>query len=167
MDAGFWAIIASVATPVGVLVVIFQIALASRRALTTFEDDLSREYRSIVGEIPVAALLGGELSEDKYAECFGHLYRYIDLCNEQVFLRQHRRVSRRTWRFWRDGIKVNLRRPAFERAWTDIKRRSQDFAELRRLELSGFQDDPRKWGRRDCENPPAAPPAASHLKKAA
>ena len=71
---------------------------------------------------------------------------YIDLTNEQIFLRQYNRVSAKTWENWRDGIKSNLARPAFKRAWNEIKLRvPKSFEELRRLEKVDFKDDPLKW----------------------
>lgn len=73
-------------------------------------------------------------------------YHYIDLSNEQIFLRQHGRVSAETWENWRGGIKSNLSRPAFKQAWKEIGGRAHDiFDELRRLEKSGYQDDPFRW----------------------
>ena len=49
------------------------------------------------------------------------------------------------WRDWSDGIASNLKRPAFARAWSRIQDRSTSFAELKRLELAEFKDDPREW----------------------
>ena len=67
-----------------------------------------------------------------------HFYcSYFDVCNEQAFLYEKERdslynvegVERR-----REGIEENLRRPAFQRAWSEIAQRVPDsFDELRRL----------------------------------
>jgi hypothetical protein len=74
------------------------------------------------------------------------LYFYIDLCNEQVFLRQNRRVCGATWVFWQDGIRSNLGRPAFKKAWEDFKLAAPNsFRELRQLEKTDFKDDPASW----------------------
>ena len=55
------------------------------------------------------------------------------------------RVSKVTWVNWRDGIRSNLERRTFRRVWEETKAGSQSFIELRRLEDSGFADDPRCW----------------------
>jgi hypothetical protein len=56
------------------------------------------------------------------------------------------RISHPTWINWCDGIKTNLSRPSFSKAWREIKDNSKDsFTELIRLEKSDFTQDPRSW----------------------
>ena len=126
--------LASIATAAAVIVAAWQLVLSKRQAVTAFEDSLAKEYRDIAASLPVKALLGETLSEPEYSDKFDDFYRYFDLCNQQVFLRQTGRVSNRTWEFWQEGIASNLKRPAFERAWAEVARRSNgDFSELRSL----------------------------------
>jgi hypothetical protein len=139
-------VIASGATAVGVLLAWDQIRVAKQQAKTQFEDGLAREYREIAQRIPVKALLGEDLDDAEYDKALADLFRYIDLCNEETFLRQNGRISDETWETWCDGIKSHLSRVVFKKAWKDIKSRTTDsFQELRRLEASGFKDDPRSW----------------------
>jgi hypothetical protein len=108
-------VIASVATAVGVFLAFRQLRLTKQQAITSFEDTISREYRELTTSIPTKALLGKELSDTEHEKALDGFYHYIDLSNEQIFLRQRGRVSLETWEFWRDGIKSNLCRPAFKR----------------------------------------------------
>jgi hypothetical protein len=141
-----WSAIGSIGTAVAVLVAAWQVCKSTQQARTDFEDDLSREYRELARCIPVKAHLGQELGEEEFEQVFPRLYQYIDLTNEQIFLRMNGRISKATWLNWRDGIKSNLGRPAFTQAWARIKKGSNgSFAELRNLEASGFSTDPRKW----------------------
>ena len=134
----FISLLSSIATMIAVILAAYQlrlngeqIKLTREQNITTFEDDLAREYREIMKEIPIDACLGDELPEDKYQQCIDDLYRYFDLSNEQAFLHKKGRVRPETWGFWKDGIDSNLKRPAFKRAWDDIIRRSpNDFTEL-------------------------------------
>lgn len=143
---GLISALASVATAIGVFMAGWQIQLAKRLATTQFEDDLTKQFREIIQKIPIEALLGEELSEEKYSAARDDFYRYIDLSNEQVFLRRNGRVSKATWRLWCDGINAFLQRPAFNRAWRDFKLKSPGvFVELRRLEDDGFKEDPHTW----------------------
>ncbi len=138
--------IANCVMAVGVLLVLWQIWLTKKIATTQFEDSMAKEYRELAAKIPTKALLGQDLTEEEYKETFDEFYHYVDLSNEQVFLRQRNRVTKETWRYWLDGIKANLSRPAFKRAWEEIKARNSDsFVELRRLQGSGFKDDPHCW----------------------
>lgn len=127
-----------------------QVELRKDQATTEFENQLAREYRNISREIPVEALLGEKISESKYKKNLKHFHSYIDLSNEQIFLRFQGRVSKETWKNWSDGIESHLDRVAFERAWKDIKNRSEtegreNFSELRRLENEDFDSDPYDW----------------------
>jgi len=141
-------LMASAATAIGVAVAAWQIWLSRRQAVTDFEDQLNREYRALLDQIPLSALLGEDLPEDEYGRALPAFFRYIDLSNEQVFLRVRGRVSRQTWMNWQEGISNNLRKPAFARAWREIAQRAPDsFAELRMLEREDHTTDPRRWSR--------------------
>lgn len=134
----------------GILVATWQLRITRQQALTTFEDSLAHEYRDLAARLPTKALLGESLSQTEQQSAFDEFYHYFDLSNEQVFLRQIGRVSPRTWAFWRDGIKSNLRRPAFASAWEEISNRApEDFSELHRLIREDFNQDPKKWNRAD------------------
>jgi hypothetical protein len=125
---------------------VWQLRRAAVQARTDFEDRLVAGYRTIAQRIPVEALLGGPLSSDEQARCLEAFYHYIDLSNEQVFLRMTRRVSKETWENWSDGIRSHLERPAFAQAWSEIKGRAgRNFGELRLLEKSNFEGDPATW----------------------
>ncbi len=136
----------SLGTAFAVLVAAWQVRKGTFQARTDFEDDLTREYREIARGIPVRLHLGGEVSDEEFESAFPRLYQYIDLTNEQVFLRQAGRIGKATWVQWRDGIKSTLAQPAFARAWAEVQKETKDrFSELRRLERLGFDADPRSW----------------------
>lgn len=119
---------------------------AQTQARTDFEDALSRDYRDTIRSLPIEALLGETLTEELMDRHLADFYRYIDLSNEQVFLRKEGRIRTKTWKNWSDGIKDNLKKPAFAHAWRSIKLRAKDsFEELRRLERSEYRADPKEW----------------------
>ncbi len=141
------ASLTGIATTTGLFIAYRQFRLATRQSQTTFEDALSREYRQVAHRLPVRALLGDELPESRETLALDEFYWYFDLTNEQVFLRRTSRVTDATWASWRDGIATNLRKPAFAKAWEEVKRCAPDsFHELRRLEEASFRADPREWG---------------------
>ncbi len=125
----------------GIIFAACQLLVTKKQAMTTFEDNIAREYRDLANRLPTKALLGKDLSDDEYQKAFDEFYHYFDLSNEQVFLHQRRRISKATWNYWRDGIRSNIRRPAFARAWAEISETSNgDFSELRRLIAVDFKD---------------------------
>jgi hypothetical protein len=135
--------IAPFATAVGVFIACWQIHRSAQQSRTDFEDELAKEYRQLARDIPVDALLGGELSQHEQEKALKVFYQYVDLSNEQTFLRKNGRVSKQTWLFWRDGIKSNLERPSFNKAWQQIKLKApKSFEELCDLESTNFTEDP-------------------------
>jgi hypothetical protein len=141
-----WVAIGSIATARGVIFVGWQIWQTRKQNITAFEDEMSRQYREIPKTIPVEALLGEELSKEELEDAENGIYHYLDLSNEEVFLRQNGRVSSETWKSWCNGIKSNLRRWAFAQVWRTIQSKvPNDFLELQTLEAGHFTTDPRRW----------------------
>jgi hypothetical protein len=140
--------VASVATAIGVLLAGWQIRTAKETARSEFENMLTQQYREISQRIPMRALLGKKLSAQEWNDTLDDFFRYIDLSNEQVFLRQNNRISKATWRLWCEGIKLKLELESFKDAWVYFKQESpESFKELQMLELKdNFKSDPRKWG---------------------
>lgn len=141
-----WNALGSMSTTLAVLIGVWQVRRGRLQATTDFEDDLSREYRELSRAIPLSIQLGGAVAESDYQAMLPFLYQYLDLSNEQIFLRMNGRISRATWEQWVDGIESTLSLPAFAQAWLDVKTRApQRFSELRRLESSKYRSDPRSW----------------------
>jgi hypothetical protein len=143
-----WEAVSAIATSVaalGVAFALWQIWLTRSIAQLQFEDALAREYRELCTTIPATVFLRGEFTEEEYRDSFDEFYRYIDLSNEQVSLRQRGRISKEVWSSWCIGIEQNLALPAFARAWREVKEKTQSFKELRALEKDGFKSDPRCW----------------------
>lgn len=141
-----WNSIVSVFTAIGVLVAAFQLRVSSKIAQSEFEDSIDQQYRELAKDIPVDALIGKTVSDDKKLFTRELIYNYLDLCNEQVFLRKKRRVRKDTWADWLTGIESNLAKSEFKKVWTEIKCESPEtFTFLEKLEESEFDEDPAKW----------------------
>lgn len=110
--------IASVLTGIGAVLIVHRIKQNSRQFQRDFEDELTREYRELTKEMPVEMLL--DESKPLTEEELNLLYNYVDLTNQQVWLRSDGRVSKETWLNWRDGIRSNFRRENFRRGWAVI-----------------------------------------------
>jgi hypothetical protein len=108
---------------------------------------LPRSTANSPAEFQQRALLGAELSEAEYQSSFDEFFRYVDLSNEQVSLRQRGRISPVVWQYWSAGIQANLALPPFKRAWSEIQSKCGSFQELRRLQAEEFKRDPHTWER--------------------
>jgi hypothetical protein len=125
---------ASVATALGVFLAAGQLYLTARQSITQFEDQLAGQYREVARRLPLEALLGETLDDETHRRALSDFYDYFDLSNEQAFLKKQGRISPATWANWLEGIHQNLRRPAFARAWQEVRDRAPDsFNELREI----------------------------------
>ncbi|TLU54327.1 MAG: hypothetical protein FDX02_04985, partial [Chlorobium sp.] len=96
--------ITAISTMVGVVLVVFQLKTTKDIAQLQFEDSMAKEYRNLVHRLPTKALLGQELSDWEFQKAFDEFFHYIDLSNEQVFLRQQGKVGQEVWTNWSEGI---------------------------------------------------------------
>lgn len=140
------SLLTSIATAISVFFIYLQLRQSRIQSMTDFEDSLVQQYREIIKNIPVEALLDEDMSYGKSQISLSYFYQYIDLSNEQIFLRKEGRVRKETWENWRDGIKSHFSKSAFKSAWEEIKKRSPNsFEELVRLENENFNSDPAQW----------------------
>jgi len=138
--------IASAATAVGVLIAAWQIWQSRKLASASFEDSYDQQYRELMYRVPVDALLGKQLNGHSHSEAREAIYNYLDLCNEQVYQRSKRRVSKARWAEWRSGIKDNLEKPLISGIWCEVKSKVPgSFSFLERLEQNEFESDPAHW----------------------
>lgn len=141
-----WNTIASLATAVGVGIAAWQIWESRNLAQTTFEDSLDQQYRNLIMQIPVDVLLDKQTPVKKKEEVREIIYNYLDLCNEQTYLRKKKRVTRPRWNTWCEGIRDNINKPAFKEVWEEVKLEAPaSFSSLTQLEKECFDCDPVKW----------------------
>ncbi len=129
--------LASIATVILVILAWQQLSLVRKQSTITFEDSLTEQYRGIMESIPIDVWLGSELKtldKERQDHCRDAIYRYIDLSNEQTFLHDKKRVTDQAWIEWSDGIKLNMKLPAFKEVWAEVAESCpESFAGLRVL----------------------------------
>jgi len=111
---------ASITTAAGVGLAAWQLSLTKQQAQSQFEDSFAEQYRGILAQLPLPALLGQPIADDELKSSLRAFYEYFDLSNEQAFLAAQGRLRPETWRNWREGIEQHLARPAFAQAWQDL-----------------------------------------------
>ena len=141
-----WGTIASIATAIGVTIGVWELKQASNISQAQFEDSLDQQYRSLSYGIPVDALIGKAVSLDQRQQTRELIYNYLDLCNEQTFLRKKRKIRKDTWIDWCSGIQAHLAKPEFKRVWDEIKNKAPGtFTFLEKLEMEHYKTDPARW----------------------
>jgi hypothetical protein len=122
------------ATAAGVFLAWIQLKHHQEQLRVDFEDRLSQQYREAIAGIPIDAMLGRPSGTELDAGALTAFYRYFDLTNEQIYLQKEGRISDETWESWLDGIRMNMRRPAFVAAWGIVAHSvPESFDELRAL----------------------------------
>lgn len=143
----FVANIVTIVTFVGIFVAYKHLKLTRDLAVANFENQLFMEYRRTIEKFPSSIMMGCEVNEDLMEELQDKFYSYVDLTNEQIYLRMSGKITHSTWIVWRDGIKYNLMLPAFKKSWDKVKKSTSSFQELRRFENEGFMSDPISWNK--------------------
>jgi len=146
-----WAVVGAVATATGTLVTAFgvvfgawQIRISKKQSQAEFEDRFYQQYRSLTIDLPVDVLIGMKPNKEDEAYVRELIYNYLDLSNEQIYLRAKGRITSHTWNSWSSGIEAHLKRPAFLEVFDEI-RNASGFTYLERLADSNYQSDPKSW----------------------
>ena len=144
-------VVGAVATAAGTLVTAFgvlfgawQIRISKKQSQAEFEDGFDQQYRALTIDLPVDVLIGGNPEKKDKARVRELIYNYLDLSNEQIYLRAKGRITRHTWNSWSSGIEAHLKRPTFQRVFEEIKH-SSGFTYLERLVDNSYNSDPRSW----------------------
>lgn len=135
---------ASIATAVGVGFCGIQLRMSKKHNVSVFEDKLDEQYRTIAMALPVDILIGNPTTEDNRNEVRELIFNYLDLSNEEVYLRAKGRISDLTWHSWRLGIHAHMTKPAFIDVFEEVKSAS-GFSYLERIVEEDFRIDPKSW----------------------
>jgi len=138
--------ITSIATAIAVFIAAWQLWESRKLAESAFEDSFDEKYRQLAYSIPVDALLSKKVWVWKRNAAREGVYNYLDLSNEQVYLRMKKRVSYDRWIEWSKGIQQHLQRPFFQWVLQEVENDSfETFTYLERLISEEFKTDPAKW----------------------
>jgi hypothetical protein len=119
-----WIAIASIAA-VGVSALAIVAALKGVRdqlRVTVFLTYTDR-YAKVMNQVPYKAREPGSnyrltaRPEDERTQVVGAFREYFNLCSEEIWLHEHRRIDRATWNVWKRGMQQVARFPCFREAW--------------------------------------------------
>jgi hypothetical protein len=140
----------------GFILTLYELKQFEKAEKTKLENKLNKEYRELVREIPIEAMLDDDVdwdSDTPEVDRVSVIYPYIDLTNQQIFLRKKGKITYSRWKDWEEGIRIHLSQDEFQRAWEKIKDETnydgvKSFDELRALESppQNFDTDPHYWG---------------------
>ena len=117
--------IPSIATGLGVAFAAFQIRQAQQSLRDGFERTFVDRYERIIRQIDLDVILGSRepnLSDPDVCRAF---FDYFELCEEELYFRAYRKVSKATWNDWWYGIRGHLLNDHFKAAFDDLAERSE------------------------------------------
>ncbi len=134
------------ATVFGVGVAAYQIRRSNIQQRVMFEDSINKEYRDIIQRIPYKVLIGDEVPLSEANAVHNEIYNYMDLCNEQIYLRMSDRVSKKTWNNWQEGMKTNFELKVFNDTLGEVfEKLPSNSIELQSVKALNFSTDPKKY----------------------
>lgn len=147
----------SIATAFGLIYVAQDVHHSKKTTQAEFEDQFDQQYRALMMPIPVDVLIGKETAKMDKERVRELVYVYLDLTNEQIYMRSIGRVSKATWESWCSGILAHMARPGFREVFEEV-RESSNFTYLEQLlaaeNYKPFKgaNDPRNWSKRNAGN---------------
>ena len=141
-----WNTLTSIATVIWVFIAAWQLREGRKVSASAFEDSFDEKYRHLAYAIPVDALLSKNVNRANKEAAREWIYNYLDLSNEEVYLRMKKRVSSSRWQEWSLWIQQHLKRPFFQEVLQEVENDSlETFSYLERLIQEDFKNDPASW----------------------
>jgi len=163
-----WIAIASIAT---VIVSAFAIVAALKGVrdqlqVTVFLTYTDR-YAKAMHDLPFEARQPGSdyhlssLPEGERSRVLSAYREYFNLCSEEIWLHQRRRIDRATWNVWEKGMQQVARFPCFREAWAglafeyDYFDTFRDFVQEKLLPCAPASDSASEGSSQDADIPEA------------
>lgn len=133
---------AGVATALGVAFAAFQLRETRQQRQSEFELRFSDRYDEVVARVPLEMLLGEQDYDPSHRDARRAFYDYFELCEQECYYRQQRRIGDKTWNDWRVGIRSNHAKASFRSAWHDLAAAAPNQFETFRQVFSGWDPPP-------------------------
>ncbi len=111
---------AGVATALGVAFAAFQLRASRQQRQSEFELRFSDRYDDVVARVPLEMLLGEQEYDPNNRDARRAFYDYFELCEQECYYRQQKRIGDQTWNDWVSGIRSNHAKASFRSAWIDL-----------------------------------------------
>lgn len=119
-------------TVVGLLFIYLQLRALSQQVKLQHYSDYTKRYQEIALKFPEEvnrkdfSLVGRE----DYDKTMRYMRAYFDLCFEEWDLNNKQLIEPTFWSVWKGGMAFALTKPAFQQAWSIIRRDSSFGAEF-------------------------------------
>jgi hypothetical protein len=124
MNTTQWIALASVATVlVSALAIAATLKAVCDQLRVTVFLTYTERYAKVMNGVPFDARRPGSEYQlnsrpsEEQARVLSAFREYFNLCSEEMWLQEHRRIDRATWRIWERGMRQVAQFPPFREAW--------------------------------------------------
>jgi hypothetical protein len=101
-----------------------------------FFTDYTKRYQEIMLHLPDKIFKNDVEYDDLDCETKCYLRAYIDLCSEEYYLKETKKIDKKVWENWEEGMKSAFSKTVIKKAWQNFDKSSyKDFARYVRDEL--------------------------------
>ena len=117
------ALLAVVATAVGVVFIYYQLHILSKQVRLQHYSDYTKRYQEIALHFPedINTSDFSLVGRSDYAPTMRYMRAYFDLCFEEWDLDRKKLIDPQFWSVWKGGMEFAFSKPAFQQAWKIIK----------------------------------------------
>lgn len=124
----------------GVVVAILTLAIGVlqfiRQQRWSFFEKYTARFQHIIEIMPESVLSGKTVPEEDKKQAMRATRLYIDLCSEEFYLRQKRRINRKVWKEWKGGMEIIFSNPFVKNFFQKTYQKTyHDFANFVEKEL--------------------------------
>ncbi|MGL1885492.1 MAG: hypothetical protein OCD76_03165 [Reichenbachiella sp.] len=116
--------IGHVLTLVAISIGLWQLRMVNIQIKNNFFADYTKRYQEIMLNFPESVndkdFNLADLDDEERAKFLRYARAYFDLCSEEYYLYQKKRISKEIWLEWKSGIEYAFSKPAFIQAWGKI-----------------------------------------------
>jgi len=125
-------------TGTGVIIALFTLVWQShitrQQMKLTFFADYTKRYQKIILHLPSNIndpdFKFGKLSTKEREKTLKYMRVYFDLCSEEFYLSQTKKIDKKVWKEWSSGIQYAFSKKAFQDGWKIINMDSQFYGDF-------------------------------------
>ena len=113
-----------------------QLRLQNEQTRLNFFAEYTKRYQEIMWQLPSDIFNDDfdlkKLANEEQEKIKKNILIYFDLCSEEFYLHENEKIDHDVWKEWEEGIKFNMRKPAFNEIWKEKCLNSSFYTEFKK-----------------------------------
>ncbi|RIJ45491.1 hypothetical protein D1614_22740 [Maribellus luteus] len=120
---------------VAIITIIVQSNMTRKQMRLNFFADYTKRYQEIILNFPETINQSdfdySKLEPEVRDKTLRYMRAYFDLCSEEFYLSQSKRIESEIWEEWSEGIKYTFSKKAFRDAWEIVNLDSKFYSQFK------------------------------------